>query len=171
MSAVMGAGIAGAANIVAVDPIAFKREQALKFGATHSVADLDAAYALVADLTRNRMADAAIITVGVVSGDMIGPVSRLVGKGGNVVVTSVARFDEDTVSLPLVEFSLSAKNLLGVVMGQTRPLNDVDRIFALYRSGRLPLDDMITRTYGLDDINQGYEDMHKGSNIRGVIAF
>jgi S-(hydroxymethyl)glutathione dehydrogenase/alcohol dehydrogenase len=171
MSAVMGAALAGAANVVVVDPVEFKQEQALKFGATHAVGDLDAAAALVSELTRNRMADAAIITVGVVSGDMIGPISRLVGKGGNVVVTSVARFDDEMVSLPLVEFAMSAKKLLGVVMGQTRPLNDVDRILTLYRAGKLPLDNMITRTYDLDDINQGYEDMHKGINIRGVIAF
>jgi S-(hydroxymethyl)glutathione dehydrogenase/alcohol dehydrogenase len=171
MSAVMGASISGAANIVVIDPVPFKQEQALKFGATHAVGDLDSAAALLAELTRNHMADSAIITMGVVSGDMIGPISRLVGKGGNVVLTSVARFDDDAVTLPIVEFSLSGKNLLGVVMGQTRPLIDVERIYALYRSGRLPLDDLVTRTYTLDEINQGYEDMHKGLNIRGVLAF
>jgi len=66
---------------------------------------------------------------------------------------------------------MSAKNLIGVVMGLTRPLVDIDRIYALYRAGRLPLDDLVTRTYKLDDINTGYEDMHRGVNLRGVIAF
>ncbi|MFE4672385.1 NDMA-dependent alcohol dehydrogenase [Streptomyces sp. NPDC056723] len=171
MSAVMGAVVSGAANIVAVDPVAFKREQALKFGATHTAASVEEAQGIVSELTRNRMADAAIITVGVLHGDMIGPVSRLVSKGGNVVVTAVAPATEDTVTLPLVEFAMSAKNLIGVVMGLTRPLADIERIYALYRAGRLPLDDLITRTYKLDDINRGYEDMHKGLNLRGVIAF
>ena len=171
MSAVMGAAVAGAAHIVAVDPVAFKREQALKLGATHAVPSVEEAQALVSELTRNRMADSAIITVGVLHGDLIGPVSRLVGKGGNVVVTSVAPLTEDTVALPLVEFAMSAKNLVGVVMGLTRPLVDIDRIYALYRAGRLPLDDLVTRTYKLDDINTGYEDMHRGVNLRGVIAF
>jgi NDMA-dependent alcohol dehydrogenase len=171
MSAVMGTRVAGAANVIAVDPVPFKREQALKLGATHAVASVDEAQGLVAQLTRNRMADAAIITVGVLRGDMIGPISRLVGKGGNVVVTSVARWDDETVTLPLVEFAMSAKNLIGVVMGLTRPLVDIEQIYALYRSGRLPLDDLITRTYKLDEINLGYEDMHKGVNLRGVIAF
>jgi NDMA-dependent alcohol dehydrogenase len=171
MSAVMGAAIAGAAQIVAVDPVAFKREQALKLGATHAAPSVDAAQALVSDLTRNRMADSAIITVGVLHGDLIGPVSRLVGKGGNVVMTSVSPVTENTATLPLVEFAMSAKNLVGVVMGLTRPLADIDRIYALYRAGRLPLDDLVTRTYKLDDINTGYEDMHRGVNLRGVIAF
>jgi NDMA-dependent alcohol dehydrogenase len=171
MSAVMGAQIAGAANVVAVDPVEFKREQALRLGATHAVESITEAQSLVAQLTRNRMADAAIITVGVLHGDMVGPVSRLVGKGGNVVITSVAPWNEENVSLPLVEFAMSAKNLVGVVMGLTRPLLDIEQIYALYRAGRLPLDDLITRTYKLDDINVGYEDMHKGVNLRGVIAF
>lgn len=171
MSAVMGAVVAGAANIVAVDPVPFKREQALKFGATDAAPSVEDALALVSELTRNRMADSAIITVGVLHGDLIGPVSRLVGKGGNVVVTSVAPMTEDTVSLPLVEFAMSAKNLVGVVMGLTRPLVDIDQIYALYRAGRLPLDDLVTRTYQLDDINTGYADMHRGVNLRGVIAF
>jgi len=171
MSAVMGAVVAGAASIVAVDPVAFKREQALKFGATHTAPSVAEAQPLVSELTRNRMADSAIITVGVLHGDLIGPVSRLVGKGGNVVVTSVAPMTEDTVALPLVEFAMSAKNLVGVVMGLTRPLVDIDQIYALYRAGRLPLDDLVTRTYKLDDINTGYADMHRGVNLRGVIAF
>ena len=97
--------------------------------------------------------------------------SRLVGKGGNVVVTSVAPMTENTVTLPLVEFAMSAKNLIGVVMGLTRPLADIDRVLALYRAGRLPLDALVTRTYKLDDINTGYQDMHRGVNLRGVIAF
>ena len=171
MSAVMGAAVAGAAQIVAVDPVPFKREQALKLGATHAAADVDEARTLISELTRNRMAEAAIITVGVLHGDLIGPVASLVGKGGNVVMTSVAPMTEHTATLPLVEFAMSAKNLIGVVMGLTRPLTDIDSMLALYRAGRLPLDELVTRTYKLDDINTGYADMHRGVNLRGVIAF
>jgi NDMA-dependent alcohol dehydrogenase len=171
MSAVMGARVAGAANIIAVDPVEFKRSEALELGATHAVADLDEASAVVSELTRNRMADSAIITVGVLHGDMIGPVASLVSKGGRVVVTSVSPIHENTVSMSLIEFAMSAKTLVGVVMGLTRPLIDIDRIFAQYRAGKLPLDRLITRTYKLEDINLGYEDMHKGINLRGVIAF
>ena len=171
MSAVMGARAAGAAKIIAVDPVAFKREQALKLGATHVAASIEDAQPLIAELTRNSMADAAVITVGVLSGQMIGPVSRLVAKGGAVVLTSVPRFDDETVALPIAEFQFSAKRLLGCVFGQTRPLADVDRILDLYRAGELPLDELVTRTYALDEINRGYQDMHAGLNIRGVLAF
>lgn len=171
MNAVQGARIAGASRIVAVDPVAFKREQALKLGATHAVASVEEAGPLLAELTRNVMADSAIITVGVLRGDLIGPVSRLVAKGGAVVLTAVARHDDNTITLPISEFSLSAKRLLGSVFGQTRPLADIERIFSQYRAGELRLDEMITRQYSLDEINKGYADMHAGVNLRGVIRF
>jgi S-(hydroxymethyl)glutathione dehydrogenase/alcohol dehydrogenase len=171
MSAVMGARAVGAAKIIAVDPVAFKREQALTLGATHAAASVEEAQPLIAELTRNAMADVAVITVGVLKGEMIAPVSRLVAKGGAVVITSVARFDDNAVALPISEFSLSAKRLIGVVFGQTRTLTDVDRMLDLYRAGQLPLDKLVTRTYSLDEINKGYEDMHAGINLRGVIAY
>ena len=171
ISAVMGAWVAGAANIVAVDPVAFKREQALELGATHVAASVEEGSSLISELTRNRMADAAIITVGVLYGSLIAPVSRLVSKGGKVVVTSVSPLSEQSITLPLVEFAMSAKSLVGVVMGQTRALPDIDRIHSLYRSGVLPLDRLVTKTYKLDEINVGYRDMHEGKNLRGVIAF
>jgi S-(hydroxymethyl)glutathione dehydrogenase/alcohol dehydrogenase len=167
----MGSRAVGAAKIISVDPVPFKREQALKLGATHVAPSVEEAQTLIAELTRNAMADVAVITVGVLRGDLILPVSRLVAKGGAVVITAVARHDDQTVALPISEFSLSAKRLLGCVFGQTRALADVDRILDLYRAGQLPLDGIITRTYSLDEINKGYEDMHAGLNIRGVIAF
>ena len=171
ISAVMGARVAGAANIVAIDPVEFKREKAMKLGATHVAAGVDEASSLISELTRNRMADSAIITVGVLHGSLIAPVSRLVSKGGKVVVTSVSPLTEQTVALPLVEFAMSAKSLVGVAMGLTRPLADIERIYSLYRAGVLPLDELVTKTYPLEDINVGYADMHSGRNLRGVIAF
>jgi len=171
MNAVQGARIVGATTIVAVDPVEFKREQALKLGATHVAASVAEAVGMVAELTRNRMADSAIITVGVLTGTLIGEVNELVGKGGAIVTTAVARYDDDVIRLPISAFSLSAKRLLGCVFGQTRPLADVSRILDQYRSGALRLDELITQRYSLDEINQGYVDMHAGKNLRGVIQF
>jgi S-(hydroxymethyl)glutathione dehydrogenase/alcohol dehydrogenase len=143
----------------------------LKLGATHVAASVAEAVGMVAELTRNRMADSAIITVGVLTGTLIGEVNELVGKGGAIVTTAVARYDDDVIRLPISAFSLSAKRLLGCVFGQTRPLADVSRILDQYRSGALRLDELITQRYSLDEINQGYVDMHAGKNLRGVIQF
>ncbi|MVZ99856.1 NDMA-dependent alcohol dehydrogenase [Actinomadura sp. LD22] len=171
MSAVQGARIAGAARIVAVDPQPFKREQALEFGATHTAESMEEAAPLVRDLTRGVMADAVVLTVGVLDGEMLAPADQLTAKGGKIVLTSVARHDDDRPRLPLSPFLLSAKSLIGVVFGLTNSAADVNAMLDLYRSGSLRLDEMVTRKYSLDEIAAGYEDMHAGKNLRGVIEF
>ena len=171
MSAVQGARIAGAARIVAVDPVAFKRDQALKLGATHAAESMEAARSLVGGLTRNAMADSVILAPGVLRGEMIAVAADLASKGGAIVLTAVAPITEASIPLMISPFSLSAKRLLGCVFGQTRPLADIERILDMYRSGILHLDEMITREYALEEINDGYKDMHAGVNLRGVLRF
>jgi S-(hydroxymethyl)glutathione dehydrogenase/alcohol dehydrogenase len=72
--------------------------------------------------------------------------------------------------VPISAFCLSNKSIVGNVFGLTNPLWDVPRIFDMYKRGDLKLDEMITRRYRLDEINEGYADMHAGKNIRGVIV-
>ena len=169
-AAVQGARASGAANIVAVDPVAFKRDEIVKFGATHACADLDQARTLVSELTLNVMADSVIVTVGLLEGSLFADLADLVAKGGTICVTSVARFDDTNISVPINGFLLSNKALIGNVFGLTNPLWDVPRIFDMYRQGLLLLDEMITRRYKLEDVNKGYADMHAGLNIRGILT-
>jgi len=171
MSAVQGARIAGAAKIVAVDPVAFKRDEAMKFGATHTAASAEEALELVKSITNGIGADKAIICVGVVRGELIAPVMALVSKSGRVVVTGVSPMYDDKVTLSLFDLAMMQKELVGHIFGQARAQADFPRIFDLYRSGALKLEEMVTRTYALEDINQGWEDMFEGRNIRGLITF
>jgi S-(hydroxymethyl)glutathione dehydrogenase/alcohol dehydrogenase len=168
--AVQGARLAGAEQIIAVDPVAFKRETALKLGATAAAASMEEAQPLVAELTRGRMAEVAILTVGVADGGMISPLLGLVGKNGRAVVTSITPHYEQTVQLPLMEFTLFQKQLLGTVFGGANPHADIPRLLRLYQRGLLDLESMITNRYSLDEINRGYEDLLAGRNIRGLIV-
>ena len=61
------------------------------------------------------------------------------------------------------------RTVQGAIFGGCNPLFDVPRLLGLYRSGDLKLDELITRRYRLEDVNQGYQDMLDGKNIRGVI--
>jgi len=169
-SAVQGARNAGARAIVAVDPVQLKRESALKFGATHTAESVDAAVPIISGLTGNVMADSVIITVGVLNGELIGESNKLLAKGGRLVTTSVARFDDHSVPLPISEFSLSGKSWVGNVFGRANR-NDIAHIVELTAAGQLDIDSMITKEYTLDEINEGYRDMHDGLNVRGVIRF
>jgi S-(hydroxymethyl)glutathione dehydrogenase/alcohol dehydrogenase len=106
INAVQGAAAAGAEYVVAVDPTAFKREKALEFGATHAVGTSEEATALLKDLTRGRMAQVCVNTMGVGSGDQIGASLAMVGKRGRVVVTNLHPATETQVSMSALELTL-----------------------------------------------------------------
>ncbi len=169
INAVQGAAHAGAMNLIAVDPVAFKREKAQEFGATHAVASIEEADALAKSLTNGQGADSAIVTVGVVKGEYIAQAFSSIRKGGTVVVTAIGDFNEVGIPVPLSELTLWQKRIQGSLFGETSPSKDIPLQLAMYQAGKLKLDELVTRTYTLDEINQGYEDMHAGINLRGVI--
>ncbi len=170
-SAVHGAAMAGARYVIAVDPIEFKREQAEQFGATHTAASMDEAQVLVQDLSWGRGADKTILTVGVAKGDMIAPMMAMTSKGGTAVVMAVTNPFEMDVQLNLADLTLQQKTLKGAIFGGGNPRHDIPKLLNLYRDGLLKLDEMVTNTYKLEDINQMRADMLDGKNIRGVILF
>ena len=171
MSAVQGARMAGASQIVAVDPVAWKRDAAKDFGATHGAADVAEALPLVTEITAGQLAAAVLITPSLALGELIAPAMRLAGKRGRVVVTAVAPTAQLEISCNLTDLTFMEKQLRGALYGSENPRTAVPQLLELYRRGDLKLDEMITRTYALDEINQGYQDMRDGKNIRGVIVF
>jgi Zn-dependent alcohol dehydrogenase len=171
INAVQGARIAGCRYVVAIDPVPFKREQALQFGATHAFASVDDAWPVVSEITRGQLADACIITTGVAEGDQVMPALSLVGKRGRVIVTAIGHPEEQTISGSLFELTLYEKSIKGALFGSSNAQHDIPRLLELYNLGQLKLDELITKEYALEDINQGYEDMRQGRNLRGLIRF
>ena len=171
MNAVQGAHLAGARYVIALDPVEFKREQAQNFGATHVASDVAEAQALLGELTWGRMADKVIVTVGEGKGADLESYMSMVGKGGRLVFTAVANMNENDVQLNLFAFAMQQKQLVGTIFGSANPRYDIPKLLGLYRSGQLKLDELVTRTYTLDQINEGYQDMRDGKNIRGVIIY
>ena len=171
INAIQGARIAGARHIVAVDPVSFKRRQAIEFGATHAFASTDEAWNTVSAITRGQLADACIITTGVAEGASLQPALGLVGKRGRVVVTALGRPDEMQATMNLFELTLWEKQVLGSLYGSSNAQHDIPRLLELYTLGMLKLDELVTREYTLEQINDGYEDMRAGRNIRGLIRY
>lgn len=170
-AALQGARIAGARNIFAIDPVTEKAELAQSFGATHFSASVGEAYGLIQEVTWGRMCDKVICCAGVGQGDQIAPIMMLVAKRGRCVVTNIHAASETDVSLSLTDLTLMEKQIVGTIFGSANPQSDIARLSHLYRSGQLDLAGMVTREYALEEINQGYEDMRAGRNIRGVIRF
>jgi NDMA-dependent alcohol dehydrogenase len=169
--AIQGARINGAAQIIAVDPVEFKQKSALGFGATHSVSTAEEAADLVRDLTSGVMADSVVVSPSLIAGEDVQAALTLTRKGGTCVLTGMTKQLTSSVSINLQEFILWNKNLVGTVFGSCNPRVDIPRFARLYEAGLLQLDEMITRRYRLDDINEGYQDQLNGEIIRGVIDF
>jgi len=167
--AIQGARLAGAEKIIVVDIVETKRDKAFTFGATHFATSMAEATALVGDLTRGVMADSAIVTVGLIEGPIINEAFDIVSKGGAVVLTALAPVADVTPTLPTAMITLFQKRLLGSLYGEANPRADIPRLLSLYREGKLLLDETITAEYKLDEINEAYDDMLAGRNIRGVV--
>jgi S-(hydroxymethyl)glutathione dehydrogenase/alcohol dehydrogenase len=121
--------------------------------------------------TNGQGADATMITVGRMEpGDLTAAVDSI-RKGGTVAMTSMGAFRPEDVSLDLSMVTLMQKTIKGVIYGNWSPFEAVPTMLALYASGELKTDEMVTRTYALDEIAQGYRDMKQGKNIRSIVEF
>ena len=170
-NAIQGAKLAGAKRVIAIDPVEFKREKAMQFGATHTAASMTDAADLVRDLTWGTMANKVVMTMGVGSGAVIGEALALTAKRGRVVVTNIHPAMEYSASMSLLDLTLMEKQVVGSLFGSGNPRADIPKLLGLYREGQLDLDGLVTKTYSLDGVNDGYDDMRSGKNIRGVLVY
>ena len=169
--AIQGARIGGAAQIVAVDPVEFKQKSALQFGATHSVAPVAEALDLVRGLTYGVMADAVVVSPSLITPEDVRDALQLTRKGGTCVLTGMTSQLTRSVKVDLQDFILMNKTLAGTVFGSCNPRADIFRLARLYQTGQLQLDEMITKRYHLDDINDAYADLLDGKIVRGIVDF
>ena len=170
INAVQGARYAGAKNVVAIDPLENKREKAMELGATHAFATAEEAQEAITQMTRGQGADSAILTVGLMTAEVVGAGFNAVGKDGIVVLTGLNKLLEPSIQLPGTILTLFRKTVKGSLFGDCNPTTDIPKILGLYQAGDIKLDEIITRTYTLDEVNEGYEDLLAGKNIRGIVV-
>jgi len=170
-AAIQGARHAGAERIVAVDPVAYKRESAVGFGATHTAAGVAEALPLVEEVTWGKLAEKVICTMGVGDGALLESILALTAKRGRVVVTNMHPLAEATVTMSLTWLTLFEKQIVGCVYGSGNVRYDIPHLLRLSDQGLLDLDGMVTRSYALEGVNEGYADMLAGRNIRGILRF
>jgi len=169
LNAIQGARIAKAERIVAVDVHTKKLELARRLGATDVVdaSSTDAVKAL-RELTDGRGVDYAFEAIG--RKQTIEQAYASVRRGGTCVVIGIGPRTE-TVELNVFMLPVLEKRLLGCWYGGARVHRDLPRLLELYEEGTLKLDELVTRTYALDEINQAFADMEAGANARGLIVF
>jgi S-(hydroxymethyl)glutathione dehydrogenase/alcohol dehydrogenase len=169
LNAIQGCAIAGAGMIVAVDLSDDKLELARQFGATHgcNIAGLENAGKALFKLTGGG-ADYAFDCVG--AGKISEMAWGVLRRGGTAVIVGISSA-KDQITLNAQQVATSEKTLTGSYYGSARPQLDFPRLIGLYRGGRLKLDELITRTYAIEDAPRAFADLNAGGRGRGVIVF
>lgn len=169
LNAIQGCALTGAAMIVAVDTSDAKLEMATQFGATH-VLNAKAEENVVKALRKltGGGGDYAFECVGY--GEVAAQAYGCLRKGGTAVVVGVAS-QKDNTTVRTASLTFEEKTLTGSYFGSARPREDFPRLLALYRNKRLKLDELITRTYRIEEAPQAFADLASGKNARGVIVF
>lgn len=171
MNALQGAVHAGATNVIAVDPVRFKRAAAGQFGATHAYETIQEAADFARSVTNGQGADATIVTIGVVQPEHVAEALASIRKAGTVVLTGLGNMMSVGAPISLADLTIMQKRLQGSLFGQCNPKRDIPNLLRMYQAGHLKLDELITRRYTLDQVAEAYDDLRAGRNIRGVIVF
>lgn len=165
---VQAAVLAGAVRIVAIDPVAMKRETALSFGATDAIdpTAVDAATA-VRELTGGRGVDYAFEATGVA--DVVSQSLTLIRRGGAVVMLGMPRHDSE-IRFPALTFFAEGKRILGSKYGDAQVRRALPTLVALAEAGRIDLGGLVTRRIGLHEVDDALRAMVAGEVIRSVVV-
>ncbi len=166
LNVVQGAALAGAGRIIAIDVLDHKLELARRLGATHTVnASREDPVAAVRRISPGGV-DYAFEVIGYP--ETMRQAFDMARRGGMAVVVGLAPAGAQ-VSLPAGAFLLE-KTITGSAYGGTRFQVDVPRLVALYLAGRLKLDELISRVYPLQEINQAFDALRRGEVARSIIV-
>ena len=170
LNVIQGARIAGAAEIIAVDMNETKLAMAKQVGATTSVnASQGDPVSQVMDLTEQRGADVSFEVIGLQQ--TIDQTITMARRGGQAILVGVPRMDV-TVNLPaFFGVVLAEKTIKGCWYGSSDVQRDVPKLIDLYQKGELKLDELISRTITVDQVNEAFDAMKTGEVARSVITY
>jgi Zn-dependent alcohol dehydrogenase len=166
VNVVQGAAIADCARIIALDRNAAPLVLAERLGATEVAQVTTTAADAVKQRTDGRGADYVFDTVG--TADTLTDALRCARKGGTVVLTGLSRVD-GLGSIAMFPFVMQEKTLIGSAYGSGQPLRDIPKLVALYSAGRLKLEEIATRSYTLDQVNDALAALAAGEPGRGIV--
>lgn len=170
-AAVQGAVHAGALNIIAVDPLENKRQNAKNLGAHYQVATAEEAHNLVMEITHGVGADKSLVITDLVQVETTTAALDVISKGGTTVIVGLNGLSAKNIQYASQAITLNEKTIKGTLYGSCSPNSDVPKLLELYRAGKLELDSQVTKSYSIDQVNEAYQDLRDGKNIRGILDF
>jgi S-(hydroxymethyl)glutathione dehydrogenase / alcohol dehydrogenase len=170
LNVIQGARIAGAGEIIAIDMNETKLQMAKEFGATATVnASQTDPVSQVMAMTGERGADVALEVIGLQQ--TIDQTITMTRRGGQAILVGVPRMDV-MVQLPaFFGVVLAEKTIKGCWYGSSNVQKDVPKLIKLYKSGELKLDELISRTIKVDEVNEAFDAMKTGEVARSVISY
>jgi S-(hydroxymethyl)glutathione dehydrogenase/alcohol dehydrogenase len=169
LNCIQGAALSGANPLIAVDVNDAKLEAAKAFGATHGINSGSADVAAeVKALTNGRMAQHVLVSVGV--GPAIEAGIGLMSKGGETIIVGMPPTGVTTTFDPSWLAS-DSQRIVGSKMGSAQVPVDIPQLVGLYRGGRLKLDELVTKRYPLEEINEAVAAVKRGEALRNVVVF
>ena len=169
LNCIQGASIAAATTIIAVDLLDSKLEYAREFGATHTInASREDPVERIVELTDGVGAHYAFEAIGMVEQPFVQSVQCTRKRGLTVWVGAAPMNTPVTLDARDLFYE---RTVMGSYLGSARPHIDIPRLLALYRAGRLKLDELITRTYPIEEINTAFDVLAKGEVARSVISY
>lgn len=167
LNAIQGGAIVNASRIIAVDVNQQKLTLAREFGATDVInASETDPVAAIMELTRGIGVDYAFEAIG--RAETIRQSFESICKGGTAVAIGIAA-KEALISIPPQNLVYGERRLVGSFYGSTRPRADFARFVDLYLAGRLKLDQLVTREWRIDEINEAFAAMNAGEVARGIV--
>lgn len=168
LASLLGASLAGARQIVAVDLADDKLQLARELGATDTVnARAEGAGEQVKEITKGGVEFAFEMAGSVRAMELAYKITR---RGGTTVTAGLPP-PTHTIPIPQVNLVGEERTVKGSYIGTCVPVRDLPRYVALYRQGRLPVNRLMSGTMPLDDINHGFDLLHDGKAVRQVITF
>jgi alcohol dehydrogenase len=166
LAALLGAVLAGARRIVAVDRVPEKLALARELGATDAIAAGDATVDEVREATEGG-ADVAVETVG--SEVVLAQAYAATRRGGTTVTVGLPH-PQRMLSIPAVSLVAEERTLKGSYLGSCVPARDLPHFVELHRAGRLPVERLLTHRLGLEDVNEGFDRLARGEGVRQVVV-
>jgi len=169
VNVVQGAALAGAEKIIAVDLMDSRLEQAKRFGATHAVNGSNGdPVEQIREITGGRGVDYSFEVIGL-------PVTMrqaydCLAKRGVATLVGITPTTAE-VTLPALSLVYEERTVTGSLYGSASAKTEIPRLIDLYRAGNLMLDELLTRTYPIEEINQAYADLESGETLRSVVTF
>jgi S-(hydroxymethyl)glutathione dehydrogenase/alcohol dehydrogenase len=169
LNCIQGCAIAGATTIIAVDLLDNKLDMAIEFGATHTVnASREDPVARIVELTGGVGTHYAFEAIGLAEAPFVQSIECTRSRGITVWVGQPSNETRIPIDPRMMTYE---KALISSMYGSARPQIEFPRLLALYKAGKLRLDELITRRFPIEEVNSAFEVLSKGEVARSVLSF